>query len=141
MSIETLKPSVQEIVDQRMQQRFKDRLYASDLTPVEAETQEQVLHAELQAAVEATVVADKLGVIAMRPERAYLIQALAVEHPTILGQVMGAVSMAVAPVRDGGPYCDRPNPSPRNIIHAPHDGRITCETAIGATLARWQPNI
>lgn len=135
-----LAPSVQDIVDQRMQQRFKDRLYASDLTPVEAGTQEQVLHAEVEAAVAASVVADKLGVIANGRDREYLIQVLAIEHPTLLGQIMAAVSMAVAPVRDDVTgYCDRS--SPRGIFHAPHDGRITCETAIGATLARHQPVI
>lgn len=140
MSIETIAPSVQAIVDQHMARRFKDRLYASDLTAVESETQEQVLHAELQAAVEATVIGEKLGKLAMGNDRDYLVQVLAIEHPTILGQIMAAVSMAVAPVRtDVDGYCDKPNS--RNIFHAPHDGRITCETAIGATLARHQPEI
>jgi hypothetical protein len=74
-----------------------------------------------------------------------LIDSLANEHPTLLGQIAKAVGIAVMrrstrnpewkpgmnSVGDGVRYCSVEQNS-TNIIHVEHDGRLNCTTVVGA---------
>jgi hypothetical protein len=116
-----------------------------------AENSRQV--AAAVAAVEASV--QLTGMAMSSIHQPYLVQALAIEHPTILGQTAKAIASAVClssgydpltgdhakPLFGQRIYCHRDDAEAHGIIHPVHDGRLTCGTVVGAILMSRQPLI
>jgi hypothetical protein len=101
---------------------------------------------QLRDEQEAKELVDRLGrfVNGMSREKAdAFATAIANEHPTLLGQIAKFVAVGVmrrATYTDWNPYdryersCQEgfPSPTGERVRHADHDGRLSCETVIGA---------
>lgn len=138
-----LSPALQREVDRRTKGEQESVVLAT--TGVDIAAVEATVRRELDMAKQAAVIAEELGKLAMgRGTRDYLVVALATEHRTILGQVMAAVSRAIIMTTDAERPCPEVNfrdPDVDRLDHHSHDGRLTCPTVVGATLAQHQPVI
>ena len=128
-------------VDATIAKRFPEAHDPTSLATL-TEAQVEAIHVasrnEAALARKAVDVVQPLGTVAMGSgTHKYLVAALATEHRTVLAQIAKAVAEAIlTPRTDQLCPLDAGRPA-----HPIHDGRFTCDTAIGASLMAYQPLI